>query len=118
MELINLTNQGITALDIEQQINAIPMNKENAIKLLTISRYLSAREDEAKEYLLNRCSDCDIYTAGQLHLQRVDAQRTTYTSAKIDDLKKQIKEEEAKIKVDNTLGEVKITPYVSFKVKK
>lgn len=118
-EIINLnTNQGLTALDIETQIAAIPMNKENAIKLLTISKLIAAREEEAKEYLLNRCDDCDVYVSGQLQLLKVDGQRTTYTNAKIAKLSADIKKEQEKIKKDNTLGEVKITPYTSFKIKK
>ena len=118
-EIINFnTNQGLTALDIETQIASIPMNKETAIKLLTISKLLSAREEEAKEYLLNRCDDCEVYTSGQLQLLKVDGQRTTYTNAKIAKLSADIKKEQEKIKKDNSLGEVKITPYTSFKIKK
>jgi len=118
-EVINFnTNQGLTALDIETQIASIPMNKETAIKLLTISKLLSAREEEAKEYLLNRCDDCEVYTSGQLQLLKVDGQRTTYTNAKISKLSADIKEEQEKIKKDNSLGEVKITLYTSFKIKK
>jgi len=118
-EVINFnTNQGLTVLDIEAQIAAIPMNKENAIKLMVISKMLSAREEEAKDYLLNRCDDCDVYTSGQLQLLKVDAQRTTYTNAKIAKLSADIKKEQEKIKKDNTLGEVKITPYTSFKIKR
>ena len=118
-EVINFnTNQGLTAVDIETQIASIPMNKETAIKLLTISKLLSAREDEAKEYLLNRCDDCEVYTSGQLQLLKVDGQRTTYTNAKISKLSADIKKEQEKIKKDNSLGEVKVTPYTSFKIKK
>ncbi len=118
-EVINFnTNQGLTALDIETQIASIPMNKETAIKLLTISKLLSAREEEAKEYLLNRCDDCEVYTSGQLQLLKVDGQRTTYTNAKIAKLSADIKKEQEKIKKDNSLGEVKVTPYTSFKIKK
>ena len=118
-EVINFnTNQGLTALDIETQIASIPMNKENAIKLMVISKMLSAREDEAKEYLLNRCDDCEVYTSGQLQLLKVDGQRTTYTNAKITKLSADIKKEQDKIKKDNSLGEVKVTPYTSFKIKK
>ena len=118
-EVINFnTNQGLTALDIETQIASIPMNKENAIKLMVISKMLSARDDEAKEYLLNRCDDCEVYTSGQLQLLKVDGQRTTYTNAKIVKLKSTIKKEEDNIKKDNSLGEIKITPYTSFQIKK
>ena len=118
-EIINFnTNQGLTALDIETQIASIPMNKENAIKLMVISKMLSAREKEAKEYLLNRCDDCEVYTSGQLQLLKVDGQRTTYTNAKISKLSADIKKEQEKIKKDNSLGEVKVTPYTSFKIKK
>ena len=118
-QVINLSsNQGLTALDIETQIASIPMNKENAIKLMVISKMLSVREEEAKEYLLNRCDDCEVYTSGQLQLLKVDGQRTTYTNAKIAKLSADIKKEQDKIKKDNTLGEVKITPYTSFKIKK
>ena len=118
-EIINFnTNQGLTALDIETQIASIPMNKENAIKLMVISKMLSAREDEAKEYLLNRCDDCEVYTSGQLQLLKVDGQRTTYTNAKIAKLSGDIKKEQERIQKDNSLGEVKVTPYTSFKIKK
>lgn len=118
-EIINFsTSQGLTALDIEAQIAAIPMSKENSIKLLIISKLLAAREEEAKEYLLNRCDDCEVYTSGQLQLLKIDGQRTTYTNAKIVKLSADIKKEQEKIKKDNTLGEVKVTPYTSFKIKK
>lgn len=115
--LINFENS-LTALDIEQQIENIPMNKENAIKLLVISKILASRESEAKQYLLDKCADCDVYSAGQLMVQRIDAERVSYTNKKIEELKAQIKEEEARIKDNPSLGEAKSTCYTSFKVKR
>lgn len=118
-EVINFnTNQGLTALDIETQIASIPMNKENAIKMVTIFKLLKARAEEAEDYLLNKCSDCSVYVSGQLQLQRVDGQKTYYSNAKTAKLLGDIKKEQEKIKKDNSLGEVKVTPYTSFKIKK
>lgn len=118
-EVVNFKmNPGVTLMDIEQQINAIPMNKENAIKLMIISKLLSAREDEAKQYLLDRCADCDKYTTGQLQLLRVDASRSSYTNAEIDSLKKRIKEIEQGIKTGAIEGDKVETKYTSFRITK
>ena len=111
-------NQGVTALDIEQQVNSITMNKENAIKLMIISKMLSAREDEAKRYLLDRCADCDKYTAGQLQLSRVDAARASYSNPEIESLKRRIKEIEAGIKAGTIEGDKVETHYTSFRISK
>ncbi len=118
-EVVNFqTSPGITLMDIEQQINAIPLNKENAIKLMIISKLLSAREEEAKQYLLDRCADCDKYTTGQLQLLRVDASRSSYSNSEIDSLKKRIKEIEQGIKTGAIEGDKVETKYTSFRITK
>jgi len=118
-EMINFqTNQGITALDIEQQVANIPMNKENAIKIMVLSKTLAAREDEAKRYLLDRCAECDIYSVGQLQVQRVDGVRSSYSNADIEALKGQIKDIEKGIKEGKVEGDKVETHYTSFRVKK
>lgn len=118
-EVVNFkVSPGITTTDIEQQINSIPMNKENAIKLMVISKLLSAREDEAKQYLLDRCQDCDKYVAGQLSVLRVDAARNSFTNPEIESLKKRIKEIEKGIKEGTIEGDKIETHYTSFRVSK
>lgn len=118
-EVVNFkVSPGITTTDIEQQINSIPMNKENAIKLMVISKLLSAREDEAKQYLLDRCHDCDKYVAGQLSVLRVDAARNSFTNPEIESLKKRIKEIEKGIKEGTIEGDKIETHYTSFRVSK
>ncbi len=118
-EVVNFKlNPGITTTDIEQQINSIPMNKENAIKLMVISKLLSAREDEAKQYLLDRCHDCDKYVAGQLSVLRVDAARNSFTNPEIESLKKRIKEIEKGIKEGTIEGDKVETHYTSFRISK
>lgn len=118
-EVVNFkVSPGITTTDIEQQINSIPMNKENAIKLMVISKLLSAREDEAKQYLLDRCHDCDKYVAGQLSVLRVDAARNSFTNPEIESLKKRIKEIEKGIKEGTIEGDKIETHYTSFRISK
>lgn len=118
-EIVNFkVSPGITTTDIEQQINSIPMNKENAIKLMVISKLLSAREDEAKQYLLDRCHDCDKYVAGQLSVLRVDAARNSFTNPEIESLKKRIKEIEKGIKEGTIEGDKIETHYTSFRISK
>ena len=118
-EVVNFkVSPGITATDIEQQINSIPMNKENAIKLMVISKLLSAREDEAKQYLLDRCADCDKYVSGQLGVLRVDAARNSFTNPEIESLKKRIKEIEKGIKEGTIEGDKVETHYTSFRLAK
>lgn len=118
-EVVNFkVSPGITTTDIEQQINSIPMNKENAIKLMVISKLLSAREDEAKQYLLDRCADCDKYVSGQLGILRVDAARNSFTNPEIESLKKRIKEIEKGIKEGTIEGDKVETHYTSFRLAK
>ena len=118
-EVVNFKlNPGITTTDIEQQINSIPMNKENAIKLMVISKLLSAREEEAKQYLLDRCHDCDKYVSGQLGVLRVDAARNSFTNPEIESLKKRIKEIEKGIKEGTIEGDKVETHYTSFRISK
>jgi hypothetical protein len=112
------TTQGVTALDIETQISNIKIDKHNSIVLMTLAKLLEDKVAEAKEYLLSRCDDCEVYTSGQLQLKRTDAERTTFINDKITKLKSDIKKEEERIKKDNSLGEVKKTPYTSFKIVK
>lgn len=117
-DVLNISNLGLSLTDIEQSINSIPMTKDNAIKLLTISKVLSSRSEEAKTYLLSRCSDCDVYQSGQLQIQKILGQHTTVTNDLIDNLRLQIKEEQDRIKNDNNLGSITVTPYASFKIKR
>lgn len=112
------STQGVTALDIETQISKIKIDKHNSIVLMTLAKLLEDKVAEAKEYLLNRCDDCAVYTSGQLQLKRTDAERKSYSNKKIEDLKAEIKKEEALIKENNELGEVKTVPYTTFKIVK
>ena len=117
-QMIPLFENSVTLLDIENAIDSININKHNAIVLMTIDKALSAKVEQAKEYLLNRCDDCKVYESGGLKLQRVDGQRKTYSSQRINDLKVLIKTEESLIDAGETDGEIKITPYTSFKIHK
>jgi formate dehydrogenase assembly factor FdhD len=108
----------LSAAELKQQLSAIKMNKENAIKLIVFSHVLEAATKEAKEYLSTRCEACDDgnYTAGQMSLKHVEGSRTTYTNDKIKKLEEQIKAEKEKIKANKSKGEIIETKYNSFKV--
>lgn len=111
-------NQGITARDIENRISKIVLNKQSSMEIVTLFKLLEGKAEEAKQYLLTKCDKCDVLSSGQLSLSVINGQKTMYTNATIEKLKEKIKKEEEKIKKDNTLGEVKIIPYTSLRVKK
>lgn len=115
-QMIPLFDKSVTLLDIEKAIDNISINKHNAIVLMTIDKALAAKVEQAKEYLLNRCDDCKVYESGGLKLQRVDGQRKSYQSLRIENLKALIKAEEKLIESGQTDGEIKFTPYTSFKI--
>jgi formate dehydrogenase assembly factor FdhD len=108
----------LSAAELKQQLSAIKMNKENAIKLIVFYATLKKFSDKAKEYLSTKCEACDDgnYTAGQMSLKHIQGSKTTYTNDKIKKFEEQIKAEREKIKANKSKGEIIETKYNSFKV--
>lgn len=117
-KIVNFEIGSVTLSDIEADVASIKMDKDNAIKLLTLAKTLSLREDEAKKYLQTKCGETDIYTSGMLHIQKIEGRRTTVTNSKIRALQDKIEVEKKKIAKDPTLGDGSISTYFSFKIKR
>lgn len=113
-----LPASNLSAADIKQALDSVPLNKENAIKMITMANLLKKAAEKAKEYLTTRCTTCDDgnYTTGQISLKLVEGNKTTYTNEKIEKLEAQIKAERERIKNGKSKGETIIAPYKSFNV--
>lgn len=108
----------LSAVELKQQLESIPLTKENAIKMIVFSNVLKSFVEEAKDYLTTRCKNCDDgnYTTGQMSLKLIEGSKTSYTNEKIEKLEAEIKKEKEKIKSGKSKGEITETKYNSFKV--
>jgi hypothetical protein len=95
----------LTGKDFIQSLNEITITKSIAIQLIAIKHALSFGRgklnvtNSAKTYLLERCAKSSSYIDSDTGLGVLYNEKTRLriTSDKIEDLKRQIKEEEAKI---------------------
>lgn len=113
-----LPASSMSATELKQQLELIPLNKENAIKMIVFSHILQKFTDEAKEYLTTRCKNCDDgnYTVGQMSLKLVEGTRTSYSNDKIKELENEIKAEKERIKLGQSQGDIVETKFNSFRV--
>lgn len=107
--------------DIEAAIKSLKINRDNAIRLIALDRMISSKIDEAKDYLIKRCTPTEIdgkelYISGGFRLQCIRGERKTYLNERIKILKTLISAEEKLIASGEQIGDIKSTKFITLKL--
>ena len=118
MKVINELNQPkLTGGQLIESVKSIPLTRDVAVQIIALEHALSKVIKDCKDYLLSLPSaPSGSFTDHEtgLIVQYSFAERKTITNKRIEELKKEIKEEEQRILNGEVDGDVTITPYTRW----